>query len=61
MVVCSACDQKLFLESEVDIEDGSAVTSEEIPDDVELICHCHFHWYVLAQANTADFFGKVPY
>lgn len=55
MAVCSACDQRLFLDSEVETEDGIALTSEEIPDDVELTCHCHFHWYVLPYANVVNF------
>lgn len=51
MAVCKACEQPLVLE--LDPEDFDEATSSavggqpsSVPDDLELPCLCHFHWYV---------------
>jgi len=41
MSVCEACKEPLLLE--VEAEDGSDET-QQVPDDLELPCNCHFHW-----------------
>ncbi|KXJ91095.1 hypothetical protein Micbo1qcDRAFT_234322 [Microdochium bolleyi] len=41
MSVCKACEEPLMLE--VEAEDGSEET-QQVPDDLELPCRCHFHW-----------------
>jgi ferredoxin len=49
---CSSCHEPLLLEIEPDSdnEDSKAPAQvESIPDDVELSCGCHFHWYGLQQ------------
>ncbi len=46
--VCATCQEPLLLEIEADsdVEDSkAAAATESIPDDVELSCACHFHWY----------------
>jgi hypothetical protein len=45
---CLNCHEPLLLEVEPDsdIEDTKATAvHESVPDDVELSCGCHFHWY----------------
>lgn len=46
---CSSCHESLFIEVEPDseVEDSKATAQvESVPDDVELSCGCHYHWYV---------------
>ena len=54
MSACASCRNPLVLE--IEIEDGDAEedfgagshrfeTKETVPDDTELPCGCHFHWY----------------
>lgn len=45
---CAACQEPLLVLVESDSEnEGSKNTAvpESVPDDVELNCGCHFHWY----------------
>ncbi|XDG04301.1 hypothetical protein ABKA04_003916 [Annulohypoxylon sp. FPYF3050] len=44
MVACKVCEEQLVLEVEDD--DGND-EQEFVPDDLELICGCHFHWQCL--------------
>jgi ferredoxin len=46
---CASCQESLFIEVEPDseVEDSKATAHvESVPDDVELSCGCHYHWYV---------------
>ena len=52
---CSGCNEALFIEVDLDsdVEDSKAPAKPEtIPDDVELSCGCHYHWYVLHCRET---------
>jgi len=45
---CATCEEPLlvFVDSDSEAEDSkNAATPETIPDDIELTCGCHFHWY----------------
>ena len=53
MSLCKACSEALFLRvasaSSDDGEDedtqlGASKAADIVPDDLELPCHCHFHW-----------------
>lgn len=67
MSACVACNKPLEveieLEDEEDYEIGASSSSgkapaanpETVPDDVQLSCGCHFHWYVALQ------FSAFPY
>jgi hypothetical protein len=51
MAACKSCRQALVLELNPDDFDEatSSVVGGSIavvPDDLELPCNCHFHWYV---------------
>ena len=54
MSYCAICRKSLILEIRIEVDQvdqpiGSTSnhsTSQTIPDDVELQCACHFHWYV---------------
>ena len=76
MSVCKACDQPLVIELEHDEDEqqqaggsSSAAASntqpDTVPDDVELSCGCHFHWYVnlnsvlLYFGYSANFFWSM--
>ena len=57
MSVCASCQTPLTLVvQDEDIEDDQAVGGSSdhvyegytVPDDVELSCHCHFHWQVIS-------------
>lgn len=45
MSVCATCRNPLTLAIDDDDEDGSAASGRTVPDDVELNCGCHYHWY----------------
>jgi hypothetical protein len=52
MASCKSCGQALVLE--LDPDDFDEATSSVVggsptvvPDDLELPCSCHFHWYVV--------------
>lgn len=50
---CATCHESLLLEIEADsdVEDSrTEAASESIPDDVELVCGCHFHWECFLEA-----------
>lgn len=47
---CSACQEPLLVLIDSDSEDEDSKTAsvgESVPDDVELPCGCHFHWYAI--------------
>jgi hypothetical protein len=49
MELCAKCHEPLLLEieSDSDAEDGSSsqsIAPTAVPDDVEFVCGCHFHW-----------------
>ncbi len=46
MAVCKQCSERLILEVE---DEDDPETIKELPDDLELPCGCHFHWYVAAR------------
>ena len=47
MSVCKACEEPLVLRlDEEDPDEAGPSSTEIVPDDLELICGCHFHWYV---------------
>lgn len=56
MTTCAVCQTPLTLEIERDEDDKDQTTCiaepsslqrhHTVPDDVELACGCHFHWYV---------------
>jgi hypothetical protein len=56
MSVCVICEKTLEVEIERDEDEeyeggasssgkGPAAAPETYPDDVQLTCGCHFHWY----------------
>ncbi len=49
--VCVTCYEPLLLEiesdSEADESSSQSLAPTAVPDDVELPCGCHFHWYFL--------------
>ena len=49
--LCANCHESLLtqIEADSDVEDSktSANELESVPDDVELSCGCHYHWYVM--------------
>jgi hypothetical protein len=56
MSVCVSCNKPLEVEIDNEEEDdyeqagsssgkGPAPEPETVPDDVQLTCGCHFHWY----------------
>jgi hypothetical protein len=56
MATCKSCGQALVLE--LDPDDFDEATSSVVggsptvvPDDLELPCSCHFHWYVVLLAR----------
>ena len=48
-MACKACEEPLFIRVD---EDGD--NNETVPDDLELVCGCHFHWFVLTTMNVYD-------
>ncbi|RMZ92379.1 hypothetical protein DV736_g383, partial [Chaetothyriales sp. CBS 134916] len=58
---CCSCNEPLYIEIDLDsdVEDSKApVSLETIPDDVQLICGCHYHWECFMEAYTIT---KCPY
>ena len=52
--LCSNCYEPLLIEVEPDsdVEETKAPAQvQSVPDDVELSCGCHYHWYVLYAAR----------
>lgn len=60
MASCAACKEPLTVTVELDTGDGqnsgdeamaassgTAAVTETVPDDVELPCGCHFHWFAI--------------
>ena len=46
MSVCATCQIPLTLAvNDDDNEDGTEISGRTVPDDVELSCGCHYHWY----------------
>ncbi|EXF75942.1 hypothetical protein CFIO01_00427 [Colletotrichum fioriniae PJ7] len=48
--VCKACEDPLIITIDPDSEDEDNQTGDEpqnVPDDLELPCGCHFHWQCL--------------
>jgi len=43
MEACKACEQPLFLNFEADDVGIEDPVEQLVPDDVELLCKCHFH------------------
>ncbi|TPX15817.1 uncharacterized protein E0L32_000151 [Thyridium curvatum] len=43
MAVCAKCEDPLVLVVDYDVEDDEPPETEEVPDDLELPCGCHFH------------------
>ncbi|KAI1821395.1 hypothetical protein F4861DRAFT_473150 [Xylaria intraflava] len=50
MAVCKTCEDPLVVE--VEDEDGSNADPQTVPDDLELICGCHFHWQCLLDQSS---------
>ena len=56
--ICAACEEPLLLTIGSDSEDegftnGKAQDgAQSVPDDVELSCHCHFHWECFLDSYT---------
>lgn len=44
MAACKVCELPLFLNFEPDDVDVNDTIGQLVPDDVELLCNCHFHW-----------------
>lgn len=40
--VCKICEDPLVVE--VEAEDGENASPQTVPDDLEIVCGCHFHW-----------------
>lgn len=40
---CKSCEEALVLLSGYD-DDDESMAYEEVPDDVALLCGCHYHW-----------------
>jgi hypothetical protein len=58
-LLCATCQEPLVIEVEPDsdVEDSKAPAQvESVPDDVELSCGCHYHWYC-----NASFLGCPQY
>jgi len=45
MSTCKACDEPLVLRVDEDEDEGANNENQTVPDDLELQCGCHFHWY----------------
>lgn len=47
--ICASCHDTLYFDIELDSEDEDSkapANTQSVPDDVELTCGCHFHWWV---------------
>ena len=55
MSVCATCRNPLTIAINDDDEDGAGngASSQVVPDDVELSCGCHYHWYEIALPAVA--------
>ncbi|GJC85304.1 hypothetical protein ColLi_08142 [Colletotrichum liriopes] len=53
--VCKACEEPLVivLEPESDDEGQTVDDPQNVPDDLELPCGCHFHWQCLLDQSQA--------
>jgi hypothetical protein len=40
MATCKSCDGALL----VQVDERNGDEEKSLPDDLELSCHCHFHW-----------------
>lgn len=53
MAACEQCGQALTVELDSDSFDEATSSSvgrpQTAPDDLQLACGCHFHWYVQSQ------------
>lgn len=47
MSLCKICKEPLVLRLDDDADNDDTETAETVPDDLELGCGCHFHWYVM--------------
>ncbi|KAF4120995.1 RING protein [Geosmithia morbida] len=55
MATCKLCRDPLVfqIEDEADKENAGKASAEEVPDDLELPCGCHFHWQCLLDESPA--------
>ncbi|KAJ3493081.1 hypothetical protein NLG97_g4965 [Lecanicillium saksenae] len=44
MAACKECDEPLVLHMADSDDEGEDAGTIDIPDDIELSCHCHYHW-----------------
>ncbi|PNS16106.1 Ubiquitin-conjugating enzyme E2 6 [Sphaceloma murrayae] len=58
MEICVQCREPLMISVEDDHDEPGVATtssadvnSHEVPDDIELACHCHFHWQCFLDNN----------
>lgn len=55
---CKACDEPLVLrledDEDADVGESDAGPPDTVPDDLELPCGCHFHWYVFVPSLTVS-------
>lgn len=47
---CKVCDDPLLFE--VEDEDNNEGAPQQVPDDLELACGCHFHWQCLLDQSS---------
>ncbi|KAK8138810.1 hypothetical protein PG984_002190 [Apiospora sp. TS-2023a] len=58
MSTCKACEEPLILEVEDEQNEGQ---TQQVPDDLQLGCGCHFHWSCLMdQASELALSLKCP-
>ncbi|KAK8056469.1 hypothetical protein PG993_001696 [Apiospora rasikravindrae] len=58
MSACKVCEEPLLLEVEDDENEGQ---TQQVPDDLQLGCGCHFHWSCLMdQASDLAMSLKCP-
>ncbi|KAI2606507.1 uncharacterized protein GGS25DRAFT_393967 [Hypoxylon fragiforme] len=50
MAACNICEKPLTLE--LDDDDDSNLEPQLVPDDLEVICGCHYHWQCLFDQAT---------
>ncbi|KAI1438490.1 hypothetical protein GGR50DRAFT_435265 [Xylaria sp. CBS 124048] len=48
--VCKTCEDPLVVE--IEVEEDSIAEPQTVPDDLELICGCHFHWQCLLDQSS---------
>ncbi|KAJ6782645.1 hypothetical protein PWT90_00198 [Aphanocladium album] len=44
MSTCKECEEPLVLHMADSDDEGEDAGTIDIPDDIELSCHCHYHW-----------------